>query len=205
MALGLLGKKIGMTRVFDDKGIIRPVTVIAAGPCPVLRHRTPDVHGYSAVQLGFDAVAPEKVKKPQRGAFQVLGTDVYRYLGEFRVDGDVPAVGEMLTVDMFAPGDAVSVRGRTRGRGFAGSHKRHGMSGGRATHGSGFHRAPGSIGQNTFPGRTFPGRRMPGQLGNVERTIQNLRIVRVMPEENILLVEGGVPGARGTILRIVKA
>lgn len=205
MSLGILGTKVGMTRVFDDQGLIRPVTVIAAGPCPVLRLRTPEANGYSAVQVGYDVVAPGKVKKPQRGEFQVLGTDAFRHLAEFRVDGDLPEVGQTLTVELFAPGDLISVRGKTKGRGFAGVHKRHGMSGGRATHGSGFHRAPGSIGQNTFPGRTFPRRKMPGQLGNADRTIQNLRIVRVIPEENLLLVEGGVPGARGTILRIVKA
>lgn len=209
MSLGILGKKVGMTRVFDDQGVIRPVTVIAAGPCPVLRLRTPDVHGYSAAQIGFDVVAPERakklVKKPQQGEFQQLGTDAFRHLAEFRLDGDVPEVGQTLTVEMFAPGDLIQVRGRTKGRGFAGVQKRHGMKGGRATHGSGFHRAPGSIGQNTFPGRTFPRQKMPGQMGNVERTIQNLRVVRVIPEENLLLVEGGVPGSRGTILRIVKA
>lgn len=207
MALGLLGKKVGMTRLFDEQGRMRSVTVIEVGPCVVLRHRLPESDGYRALQLGFDVVAPERITKPMRGVFQVLGTDAFRHVAEFRVGADVelPEPGSAMTVDLFEPGSKVNIRGRSKGRGFAGVHKRHGHSGGRASHGSGFHRAPGSIGQATQPSRVFPGVKLPGQYGNKFRTIRNLEVIQVIPEDNLLLVEGGVPGARGSLLRIVQA
>lgn len=207
MSLGLIGRKIGMTRIFDAEGVVRPVTVVEAGPCPVLVQRTQDVDGYTAVQLGFAAVRPERLSKPMRGVFQVLGVDAFKYLMEFRLEdgAELPPVGEVLTVSMFAAGDLVNVRGRSKGRGFAGVLKRHNFGGGRDTHGSKFHRAPGSIGTNTTPGRTLKGRKLPGQFGNKMHTIRKLKIVDVVADDNLLLIGGAVPGARGTILKISKA
>ncbi|RMF13248.1 MAG: 50S ribosomal protein L3 [Candidatus Dadabacteria bacterium] len=205
MALGLLAKKIGMTRVFDENGRIRPVTILKAGPCRVLRHRTVDVDGYSAVQLGFEVVRPDRISKPMRGVFQSLGTDTYRHVAEFRAEGELPEVGAELGPDLFEKGALVNVRARTRGRGFAGVQKRHGFGGGRASHGSNFHRAPGSIGTASTPGHVKKGRKLPGQYGNKYRTIRNLVVVDVMPEEQLLLVEGGVPGAPNTLVRIEMA
>ena len=205
MALGLLATKVGMTRVFDENGRIRPVTILKAGPCRVLRHRTVEADGYSAVQLGFGEVRPERISKPMRGVFQSLGADTYKYLAEFRADGELPEVGSELGPDLFEKGARVNVRAKTRGRGFAGVQKRYGFGGGRASHGSNVHRAPGSIGTASTPGHVKKGRKLPGQFGNKYRTIRNLVVVDMIPEENLLLVEGGVPGAPNTLVRIELA
>lgn len=207
MALGILGKKIGMTRVFDEKGVARSVTVVQAGPCPVLAVRTLDNDGYSAIQIGFAAVAPKKLSKPMQGVFQVLGTDAFKHLAEFRCEGveQVPANGDVLSVEMFTPGEPVDVRGRSKGHGFSGSIKRHNFEGGKSTHGSKFHRAPGSIGTNTTPGRVKKGQKLPGQFGNKFRTIPNLKVLDRIVEENLLLIVGSVPGAVGSLLKIEKA
>lgn len=208
MPVGLLGKKLGMTRLFDEDGRMRQVTVVEAGPCPVLRHRTEAGDGYVAIQVGFEAVEPERLTKPMRGVFQVLGTDAYRHVAEFRLDGDedeLPDVGSTLTVGEFEPGARVDVRGRTRGRGFQGVVKRHGFAGGPASHGANFHRTPGSIGMAAFPGHVLKGQKMAGQHGSRNRTIRNLSVVQVVPEENLIMLGGGLPGARGSLVRIVRA
>jgi large subunit ribosomal protein L3 len=205
MPAAILGKKIGMTRVFSDTGAVVPVTVIQAGPCPVLRARTKEQDGYEAVQIGFEKTVERKLSKPMRGVFQSLGTDLYRVISEIRMDGEpLPEAGTVLTVAAFSVGDLVNVRGRTRGHGFSGSHKRHGFKGGPAAHGSKFHRAPGSVGTNTTPGRTGKGRKLPGQFGNKFRTVRHLQVVKVIPEENLIFLRGAVPGAPGALLKIVK-
>ncbi len=201
----LLGKKLGMTRIFEDDGTAVPVTVIEAGPCPVLALRTREKHGYNALQLGYDSSIRHKlVNKPKMGQFKAAGVEPTRYLKECRVDdiGEVK-VGDTFTVEIFKEGQKVDVSGTSIGKGFAGTMKRHGFSGANATHGqSDRWRAPGSIGQSSYPSRVFKGIRMPGHMGNDSVTAIGLRVVRVIPEENLLLVKGAVPGKRNTLLRI---
>jgi len=207
MPIGLLGKKIGMTRVFDEDGVVQPVTAIEAGPCPVVAVRDRQEDGYCAVQLAFEPVATKRLTKPQRGVFQAAGLDPHRHLAEFRIEDleTPPEAGAVWDVGSFEPGDRIHVRGTTKGRGFAGVMKRHNFGGGRDSHGSNFHRAPGSVGTATTPGRTLKGQKLPGRYGGVARTVRNLRIVAVDAERNLLLVRGGLPGARGSLLRILKA
>src|SRR3990170_5308836 len=188
----ILGRKVGMTQVFDDRGNVVPVTVIEAGPCVVTEVRTPDRDGYAAVQVGFGAIPDRKVNKPLRGVFARAKTGPRRVLREFRLpDGERYEVGQELTVTGFGGGDVVDVVGTSKGRGYSGVMKRHNFSGQRATHGvKKVHRHPGSTGMSAFPSRVFKGRRMAGQYGNVNVTARNLKVVRVDEEHGLLLVRG---------------
>src|SRR5438552_13632919 len=207
---GLIGRKVGMTQVFSDDGNQVPVTVIEAGPCTVVGVRTKASHGYDALQLGFQ---PKKknVTKPVAGIYKKLNLTPMRVLRETRFDKAAAEkisgyeVGQALNVEMFAPGDIVDVVGVTKGKGFQGGVRRYGWSGGDATHGSMFHRAPGSIGASSDPSRVWPGHHLPGRMGGQRRTVLNVRIVRVLPEQNLVLVRGAVPGANGGFLMIRKS
>jgi len=204
MIEGLLGYKLGMTRIFRDDGTVVPVTVIQAGPCWVVQVRTPERDGYSAVQLGFGT--KKRVNKPMRGHLKGLGN--FRHLREFKIlDGaEQVAVGQKVDVTIFKPGDLVDVTGTSKGRGFAGVVKRHGFAGGPKTHGqSDRWRAPGSIGATTDPGRVIKGLRMAGHMGHERVTVQNLEVVRVDPERNLLFVKGAVPGPTKGLLMVRHA
>jgi large subunit ribosomal protein L3 len=204
MIEGLLGYKLGMTRIFRDDGTVVPVTVIQAGPCWVVQVRTPERDGYSAVQLGFGT--KKRVNKPMRGHLKGLGN--FRHLREFKIlDGaEQVAVGQKVDVTIFKPGDLVDVTGTSKGRGFAGVVKRHGFAGGPKTHGqSDRWRAPGSIGATTDPGRVIKGLRMAGHMGHERVTAQNLEVVRVDPERNLLFVKGAVPGPTKGLLMVRHA
>ena len=198
MINAIYGKKIGMTQIFAENDTVVPVTVILAEPNKVCQVKTVETDGYEAVQMGFGAIKPKKVNKPMAGHFAKQGTEPVRYLREVRVENASEyKVGDLHTVAAFAEVKKVDVTGVSKGKGFAGVMKRHGFGGGPGYHGSHFHRAPGSIGQNQTPGKVFKGKKMAGQLGNVQVTVQNLKIVRVDAERNLLLVSGAVPGATG--------
>ncbi len=207
MAIGLLGRKIGMTQVFDAKGQAVPVTVLEAGPCPIVQRKTEARDGYEAVQIAF-GVQPKKarVTKPVRGHFEKGKVPYHDRLREIRLDGSEGnlAVGQVLTVDLFAPGDPVRITGVTKGKGFQGGVRRWGYLGGPMTHGSMFHRAPGSIGASSFPSRVFPGHHMPGRMGGARQSVRGLRVVGVLRERNLLLVSGPVPGPPGGLVTIRK-
>jgi large subunit ribosomal protein L3 len=206
MEKGLLGKKLGMTQVFWDDGDAIPVTVLEAGPCVVVQKKTREKDGYDAVQLGFDRKKEKNVTKPLKGHMDKAGKGYFRYTREFRTASpDQYDVGQELKADMFAVGDRIDIIGTTKGRGFAGVIKRHGFHGGRGTHGSMFHRAPGSIGASANPSRVFKGTKLPGQMGNKRHTVQNLIVVGVKPEQNIILVRGAVPGAKNGFVVIKNA
>ncbi len=207
MIRGILGKKIGMTQIFDDEGRVVPVTVVQAGPCVVVQKRTADRDGYEAAQIGLVEGRPaRKVTKPLMGHFEKAGVPPTRFLAEVPVDEhDETKPGDAVLVEIFEADESVHVMGTSKGRGFQGVIKRHGFQGGRATHGSMFHRAPGSIGAAAYPARVFAGTRMPGQHGNRSVTVKNVRVVKVDPERNLLFLKGGVPGARNSYVRIVKA
>jgi large subunit ribosomal protein L3 len=202
----LLGKKLGMTQVFDDGGQIVPVTVVAAGPCIVVGLRTPEKEGYAAAQLGLDEVAEAKVRKPMRGVFARRGLKPFRVVREVPVgDGEQLELGQALRADLFAKGDLVDVVGVTKGKGFAGTIKRHNFGGQRDSHGvSLMHRAVGSIGSSNIA-RVFRGKRMPGRLGGTQATVRRLRVVSVDLERNLLLIRGAVPGPRGSLVLVRKA
>ncbi len=202
----IIGRKIGMTQIYDEDGNAVPVTVIKAGPCVVVQKRTPENDGYSAVQLGFEEIPEKKVNKPMLGHFKKAGVNPVRILKEFRVDNvDEYEVGQTIDVSVFQPGDVVDVTGWSKGRGFAGAMKRWGFRGGPKSHGSKFHRMLGSVGQHTEPSKIFKGKKMPGRYGNERVTIRNLKVVKVDPENNLIVVKGGVPGARGGLLLIRSA
>jgi len=205
---GLIGRKVGMTQVFGDDGSHVPVTVIQAGPCTVISHRTREQHGYDALQLGFEA-KKKNVSKPAAGVFKKVNVAPMAVVREIRLEKaeQVQAypVGQALTAEVFAPGELVDVVGITKGKGFQGGVKRHGWFGGDATHGSMFHRAPGSIGASSDPSRVWPGHRLPGRMGGVRRTVLNVRVVRVMPEQSLVLLRGAVPGANGSLVMIRKS
>jgi len=199
----ILGKKIGMTRVFEPSGESVPVTVIQAGPCPVVAVRTAATHGYEALQVGFDEVKKERVNKPETGHFAKAGIAPTRYLQEVQCAEAGLSVGAVLKADLFKPGDRVDVTGVSRGLGFQGAMRLHNFNGANVTHGqSDRWRAPGSVCASSYPSRVFKGQRMAGRMGRNKVTALNLRVVRVYPEENLLLVRGSVPGHRGTLLRI---
>jgi large subunit ribosomal protein L3 len=205
---GLIGRKVGMTQVFADDGSHVPVTVIEAGPCTVVAIRTRADHGYDALQLGFGE-KKKGVSKPAAGHFKKANVAPMRVLREVRLEkGEMLQgyeVGGKVTTELFKPGDLVDVIGVSKGKGFQGGVKRHGWSGGDETHGSMFHRAPGSIGASSDPSRVWPGHRMPGRMGGVRRTVLNLVVVRVLPEQNLVLVRGAVPGANGSVLLVRKS
>ncbi|NOY46515.1 MAG: 50S ribosomal protein L3 [Deltaproteobacteria bacterium] len=202
MAKGLIGRKLGMTQIFMGGEELIPVTVVEAGPCTVVQKKTREADGYDAIQVGFGDVKPHKVNRPLKGHFRKAGVEPRRILREFRVDNpDEFEVGQVLKADMFQPGDLVDVTGFSKGRGFQGVIKRHGFGGGRASHGSMFHRAPGSIGAKEHPGKVWKGKKMAGRMGARRVTVQNLQVVEVDPERNLILLRGAVPGAKnGTVL-----
>jgi large subunit ribosomal protein L3 len=202
----LLGKKLGMTQVFDEEGKLIPVTVIQAGPCSVVQRKTAATDGYEAVQLGFGAQKPERVAKPLAGHFKKAGVGTMRDLREVRVDAaDEAKAGDTLTAAVFEGVNFVDVLGTTKGKGFQGVVKRYNFGGGRATHGSHFHRTTGSIGMKEKPGRVFKGKKMAGQMGSTDVTVQSLKVVQVRAAENLILVKGAVPGANGTTLVVREA
>lgn len=208
MSPGILGKKIGMTQVFNAEGQVVPVTLVKAGPCVVVQRKTPTVDGYDAVQLGLVEFAKSsKATKPIAGHLKKTSADGVKFLKELRLepgDGDLKA-GDRVLVDQFKPTDKVDVIGVSKGRGFAGFVKRHHFRGGDATHGSMFHRAPGSIGASSFPSRVFPGMRGAGHMGTQRVTVRNLEVVEVDAEDNLLMVKGAVPGPNGGYVVVRRA
>lgn len=203
---GLIGKKVGMTRIFDDEGVQVPVTVIEAGPCPVVAMRSSDDDGYQAIQLGFGAKKEKRTSRAEMGHAAQAGLEAApRLLREFRIGTDEEyEVGQRLTVELFEAGDRVKVTGRSKGRGFQGVVKRHGFSGRPGSHGHPMSRTPGSIGPGTDPSRVIKGKKLPGRMGGDRTTIRNLQVVRVDGERNLLFVKGGVPGARDGYVLISK-
>lgn len=204
---GVLGRKLGMTQVWDDANRVVPVTVIEAGPCAVTQVRTPEVDGYSAVQIGFGEIATRKVTQPMAGHFAKAGTAPKRFVAEIRTDdASEYEVGQTLGPDLFEAGQEVDVTGTTKGRGYAGVMKRHGFHGGPAGHGAHkIHRKPGSIGACATPGRVFKGTRMAGRMGQARHTVQNLEVVAVDADKGLLLVKGAVPGPKGGIVMVRNA
>jgi large subunit ribosomal protein L3 len=205
---GILGVKVGMTRVFAADGTAVPCTVLQAGPCVVVQRRSKEKDGYEAVQLGLvEFVKPQRVNKAMTGHFKKAGAAPLRLLREFRLEesADETKVGDRVLVDGFAEGELVDVTGVSKGKGFAGGVKRWHFRGGDATHGSMFHRAPGGIGASSFPSRVWPGQHFPGHMGNERVTVKNLRVVKIDSDENLLLVRGAVPGPSGCYLLIRKA
>lgn len=199
---GLIARKRGMTQVFAENGIAVPVTVLEAGPCIVVQVKSSASDGYAALQLGFEA-KKKNVGKPMTGHFKKAGVSPVRVLREFRLESvEGYQVGQTLSVDLFQAGDLIDVAGLTKGRGFQGGMKRHGWSGGEATHGSMFHRAPGSIGASSDPSRVFPGHRLPGRMGPERVTVTHLEVVRVVPEQHLLVVKGAIPGATGGLVLV---
>lgn len=206
MPVGLLAKKLGQTRVFDAHGNVVPVTVLLAGPNHVLQCKTVESDGYNAVQLGFDPQKEQRLTKPLLGHLKKFNGPPVRRIREFRDFSQPVKPGDVLGPSLFAPGDFVDVIGLTKGRGFQGVVKRHGFRGGDASHGAkGWHRRPGAIGQRLFPGTVRRGMRMPGHMGQVRRTIQNLEVIQVREAENLLLVKGAVPGAKGDYVVVREA
>ena len=203
MNKGLIGRKVGMTQIFDEKGLIVPVTVIEAGPCVVSQVKTAEKDGYNAIQLGFGEVKDKHINKPEKGHFSKSKIDTKKHLREFRMDSvENVKVGDELKADIFAAGEKIDVQGKTKGKGFQGVIKRHGQHRGPMGHGSMYHRRPGSMGACSTPSRVFKGKKLPGHMGNLTVTIQNLDVVRVDMDKNVLLVKGSVPGPKGAILKI---
>lgn len=201
--LGLIGKKIGMTQVFDEEGTAIPVSVIHAGPCPVVQVKTVEKDGYNAVQLAFEEKRSTRADLPTIGHFKKSGLPPYRHIQEFRVDNPEEfEAGQILDVGIFEETELLDVTGTSKGRGFQGVIKRHGFSGGKATHGSQSHRIPGSIGMAAYPARVLKGQKLPGRMGFVRNHVRNLRVVEIDAENNLLLVRGAVPGSRNTLLRL---
>ena len=206
MEKAIIGKKVGMTQVFDEQGVVIPVTVIEAGPCTVVQVKTVEKDGYDAVQLGFGAVKEHKVNKPMKGHFSKGNVTPAKHLREFRVEDTAAVkVGEEVKADVFAQGDLVDIQGTTKGKGFQGVIKRHGQSRGPMGHGSMYHRRPGSMGPTSTPGRVFKGKKLPGHMGVETVTIQNLEVVRVDLDKNAILVKGSIPGNKGSIVKIRSA
>jgi len=201
---GLLGQKLGMTQLFLDGGRTVPVTVIEAGPCRVSQVKTPERDGYAAVQLAFLELPDRKASKPSKGHFAKANLPVFRHIREFHASGDA-AVGSTITVSLFAKGELVDVTGVSKGKGFQGVMKRHHFHGGPESHGSMFHRAPGSIGSSSSPSRVWKNMRMAGHMGSVRVTTQALQVVDVRPEEHLIFIRGSVPGARGSLVVIRKS
>ncbi|CDA16620.1 MAG: 50S ribosomal protein L3 [Clostridia bacterium] len=199
----IIGKKVGMTQIFDEKGKVIPVTVIEAGPCLVAQVKSVETDGYNAIQLGFGDVKESKLNKPEKGHFAKAKLALKKHLREFRLDSvDGVNVGDEIKVDTFQAGDKIDVQGTSKGKGFQGVIKRHGQSRGPMGHGSMYHRRPGSMGPTSTPGRVFKGKKLPGHMGRVTVTIQNLDVVKVDLDKNAILVKGSVPGAKGAILKL---
>ena len=199
----IIGKKIGMTQIFDETGKVVPVTVIEAGPCVVAQVKTVETDGYDAIQLGFGEVKENKVNRPVKGHYAKASLTPKKHLREFRVDEiESYKVGDEVKADTFVAGDKIDVQGTSKGKGFQGVIKRHGQSRGPMGHGSMYHRRPGSMGPTSTPGRVFKGKKLPGHMGVQTITIQNLDVVRVDMDKNVILVKGSVPGVKGAILKI---
>ena len=199
----LIGKKVGMTQIFDEKGRVVPVTVIEAGPCVIAQVKSVETDGYNAIQLGFGDVKESKLNKPENGHFAKANIAPKKHLREFRVDSvDGITVGTELTVSEFAEGDKLDIQGTSKGKGFQGVIKRHGQHRGPMGHGSMYHRRPGSMGPTSTPGRVFKGKKLPGHMGRVTVTIQNLDVIKVDNDKNVVLVKGSVPGPKGAILKL---
>ena len=206
MSKTLIGQKVGMTQIFDEKGHIVPVTVIEVGPCTVTQVKTVDQDGYNAIQLGFQDAKESKLTKPELGKFTKSKLQPKKYLREFRVDSvEGINVGDELKADVFQAGDKVDIQGTSKGKGFQGVIKRHGQSRGPMGHGSMYHRRAGSMGPTSTPVRVFKGKNLPGHMGNVTVTIQNLEVVKVDLDKNVILVKGSVPGAKKSILKIKQS
>ena len=205
MKKAILGKKLGMTQIFNEDGKVIPVTVIEAGPCTVTQVKTAEVDGYTAIQLGFGDVKENKLTKPAKGHFTKSKLAPKKHLREFRLSETSLKIGDEVKVDTFVAGDVVDVQGTTKGKGFQGVIKRHGQSRGPMGHGSMYHRRPGSMGSTSTPGRVFKGKKLPGHMGVETVTIQNLDVVRVDLDKNVILIKGSVPGPKGAILKIKDA
>ena len=199
---GILGKKLGMTQIFTEDGKACPVTVIEAGPCCVIQVKTLDADGYESVKIGFSEIDTKRLNKPLSGVFKKAGLKSYRILREYPMSG--LKVGDFITVEKFAQGDKVSVSGVSKGKGFQGVMKRYHYAGGPGSHGSMFNRAPGSIGASSFPSRVWKNQGLPGHMGSEKVTTKNLTIIDVNTDQNLLLIQGSVPGARGSLVEIKK-
>jgi large subunit ribosomal protein L3 len=206
MKKAILGTKLGMTQIFDEKGKVVPVTVVEAGPCSVLQLKNVESDGYNAVKVGFQNLREKLVNKPMKGQFAKAGSPLKRFVREFRME-DISQfeVGAEIKADIFAAGEKIDVSGVTKGKGFAGVIKKWNFSRGPETHGSKFHRAVGSMGASSSPSKTWKNKKMPGHMGHVNRTILNLEVVRVMPEKNIILIKGGIPGPNKGLVVIRNA
>lgn len=206
MSIGLLGNKIGMTQIFDESGNIIPVTILKVGPCMVTQIKTELKDGYNAIQVGYGNTSNKSLTQPELGHLQKSNIQPLKYLKEFRVANvDEFEVGQVLNVDLLSVDQLVNIKGKTVGKGFAGLQKRHNFTRGPMTHGSKNHRAPGSIGMGTTPGRVLPGKKMAGQLGNKLTTIKKLKVIQLNSEENILIIKGSVPGKPGNLLSITPS
>ncbi len=202
--MGILGKKIGMTRVYSELGEATPVTVIEAGPCTVLQVKSDESDGYSAIQVGFSPKKASRINKPIAGHLQKSQAEGFYHVREFRVENSSEyEAGQTITLgDVFNIGDIVDIQGKSKGHGFQGVVKRHGFGGGGAGHGSGFHRAPGSIGCSAYPGRVIKGKKMPGRMGNDTILKKNVIVIDIRDEDNVILVKGPVPGAKNGLVKI---
>jgi large subunit ribosomal protein L3 len=206
VVIGLLGNKMGMTQIFDEAGNIIPVTILKVGPCVVTQVKTKAKDGYDSIQIGYGSVSNKSLTQPELGHLQKSNIQPLKYLKEFRINEENEfQIGQILNVDSFLPGQFVNIQGKSIGKGFSGLQKRHNFARGPMTHGSKNHRAPGSIGMGTTPGRVLPGKKMSGQLGNKIVTIKKLRVIQINSEENILVIKGSVPGKPGNLLSIVPS
>jgi len=203
MKKGILGKKLGMTQIFDEKGRFVAVTVVEAGPCTVLQKKTKETDGYEAIQVGFGDIREKLVNKPKKGHFAKAGVSIKRHVREFRLE-DISsyAVGQEIKADIFAVGEKIDVSGVSKGKGFQGVIKRWHANRGPMSHGSKFHRAPGSMGASSDPSKTFKNKHLPGHMGNVSKTVLNVEVVKVMPEKNLILIKGGIPGSNKSLVVI---
>lgn len=203
MKKAIIGRKVGMTQIFDENGKVVPVTVIEAGPCVVIQKKTSEKDGYNAIQVGFGEVREKLVNKPIKGHFNKAGVSFKRYIKEFKLENSSEyQVGQEIKADIFAEGDKVDVSGVSKGKGFQGTIKRWNAHRGPMSHGSKFHRAVGSMGGSSDPSRTFKNKKMPGHMGNENVTVLNLQVVKIMPEKNVILIKGGVPGPNKGIVVI---
>jgi len=206
VVIGLLGNKIGMTQIFDESGNIIPVTILKVGPCVITQVKTKLKDGYDAIQIGYGNVSSKALTQPELGHLQKSNIQPLKYLKEFKInENNEFNIGQILNVNSFSPGQLVNIRGKSIGKGFSGLQKRHNFTRGPMTHGSKNHRAPGSIGMGTTPGRVLPGKKMAGQLGNKITTIKKLKVIQINSEENILVIKGSVPGKPGNLLSIVPS
>jgi large subunit ribosomal protein L3 len=206
VSIGLLGNKIGMTQIFDESGNIIPVTILKVGPCIITQVKTKLKDGYDSIQVGYGNISSKALNQPELGHLQKSKIQPLKYLKEFHISSeDDFQLGQVLKIDSFSPGQFVNIKGKSIGKGFSGLQKRHNFARGPMSHGSKNHRAPGSIGMGTTPGRVLPGKKMAGQLGNKITTIKKLKVIQVNLEENILLIKGSVPGKPGNLLSVIPS